>query len=599
MQTYTDINHRFFEQRFPGYPLGLTRDLPQGVEIIETPSGFPSARINSRLLHSSRDPVREARRIAEHTDVQPDAWLVVLGFGLGYLAQALCQRWADHRIIVVDPDPRPFLAACIAVDMSSLLQHPELTLLIGPDAPRIDSILSELHHQPVQVVAHRPSIELQAGFYSDTEQRITRVLQRRTVNHNTLKRFGKLWIRNFTANLPHNLGAVPLSTAAGRFQGVPGLLIAAGPSFDASIARLGELRERCLTVAVDTALPLCLRHGIDPDIIVVVDPQYWNTRHLDRCSTSRALVVSESSAHPRIFRELHGPFLFGESLFPLGRMLESVWGPRGALGAGGSVATSGFEVLRLLGCRTVYAIGLDLGFPDGRTHCSGSFFEERIHALGTRTSPAEHHLWRYLSDGGRIDAMDYAGRPMRTDARMQVYQQWFAMQLESDPDVELRPLSECSLAIPGAQPATHADVLAHQSKRHIIDRELSRLRSVTPDVQRNAELLQPQLAALAIQLQEVAAIATEALSHIQAAWDSPGRWTPDWLQQLDRYDASLRQHQAKDIAGFLLQEALQNIQSPPPGSHPLQGSHTLYSALLESTRLHQQLLDRQLSMPGL
>ncbi|MFW6363842.1 MAG: motility associated factor glycosyltransferase family protein, partial [Spirochaeta sp.] len=377
MSCPAQYNREVFCARFPEYPVTIPDSPPAEIEILTARNGSPSALFHGKPLHSTRNPEREAERICETLDVPAEAWIILCGFGLGYIALELVHRFPKQRLIILDPDPEPFQGACAVKDISPLLMHPSLTLLIGPDTPPVDAVLADLQYQPVHIVSHKPSRELHPDFYADAEHRIQRLLQRRRVNHNTLKRFGKLWIRNFIANIPRNLQAAALQTAAGKFHGIPGLLVAAGPTFDQSAPYLRDLREHCLIVAVDTALPLCLRNGVDPDIVVVVDPQYWNTRHLDRCGNSRALVVSESSAHPRIFTELHGPFLLGESLFPLGRMLEQHLGTRGKLGAGGSVATSAFEVLRLLGCRKLFTIGLDLGFPESRTHCSGSFFEER------------------------------------------------------------------------------------------------------------------------------------------------------------------------------------------------------------------------------
>lgn len=590
---FTDNIH-IFRQRFPDYPLEIPEGLPSGVVRLETPSGDWSVAIDGRSMHSRRAPRREAERLAERIAVDSDTWLVLFGFGIGYLAEAVARRYPHNKLIILDPDPRGFKAALQLQDMSWLLSHPEITLLIGPNAPRIDAALSDLNYHQLQIVSHTPSIEMQRQFFADAQQRIERLLQRRRVNHNTLKRFGKLWVRNYAANLQQNLQAVSIDSAADSFRGIPGVLIAAGPTFDEIVPHLQELRERCLLVAVDTALPLCLRHGIDPDFVVVVDPQYWNTRHLDRCGSSQAIAVSESSAHPRVFRQLRGPFLLGESLFPLGRLLDAPLDIHGALGAGGSVATSAYEVMKLLGCRQIFTAGLDLGFPDDQTHSSGSFFEERLHTIGTRLQPAAMLQWRYLVDGGKLQGRDYRGRPIATDARMQVYQQWFAMQLESSPEIRLQPLSETGLAIPGAHPAAMKAVLQHPARRREIDAVLGEIRSRSGDPQGRARRLRPHLAELQKGLQEIQEIAARAHRHIDAAWDSPAAWTSDWQARLDACDQAIRQHPAKDIVGFLLQEALDSIQAADKSDHPLQSSRTLYVALQESASFHADILGRML-----
>ena len=214
-------------------------------------------------------------------------------------------------------------------------------------------------------------------------------------------------------------------------EGIPTLLLAAGPTLDQVLPHLRELARRCLVIAVDTAVSPARRAGIEPDFAVVVDPQYWNARHLDRIPPGRTLLVSEASAHPFVFRHFRPPLFLCSSLFPLGRSFEALLGAFGSLGAGGSVSTSAWDLARLLGTSQVYAAGLDLGFPGGRTHCRASFFEELALALGSRLQPAEGVIFRYLTWGANPAPIPCERRRRRSSptAGWPIYRTWFASQL--------------------------------------------------------------------------------------------------------------------------------------------------------------------------
>ena len=53
------------------------------------------------------------------------------------------------------------------------------------------------------------------------------------------------------------------------------------------------------------------------------------------------------------------------------------------------MATTAWDLARALGSSPVYLSGLDLGFPDGRTHAAASLFEQRALSSGGRLAPSE------------------------------------------------------------------------------------------------------------------------------------------------------------------------------------------------------------------
>ena len=111
-----------------------------------------------------------------------------------------------------------------------------------------------------------------------------------------------MWVRNLLSNLDRFAGNPGIGVAQNRFPGVPALVMAAGPSLDEVLPHLKALKEHMLIVAVDTSYRFCKNQGVEPDFLVSVDPQYWNSRHLDWLEREQTILVSESSAHPRVFR---------------------------------------------------------------------------------------------------------------------------------------------------------------------------------------------------------------------------------------------------------------------------------------------------------
>lgn len=421
-------------------------------------------------------------------------------------------------------------------------------------------------------------------------------VSRARINANTLKRFGRLWVRNLIRNVAVLERSPGVRELTDRFAGLPVLLCAAGPSLDLALPRIKELAERLLIVAVDTAVPALMQHGVEPDFAVVVDPQYWNTRHLDRLAPRSTILISEASAHPRVFEVLDNPTYLCSSIFPLGSLLEETAGEKGKLGTGGSVSTTAWDFARMLGGNPIYCIGLDLGFPHRRTHVHGSFFEERSHILAHRLHPVEQHSFEYLHDADPFEVTANEGGTVLTDQRMMIYTWWFANQARIHTGVRTYNLSPGGVAIEGLPAADVEDCLAFPVMREDLDERLRPLRAAPSpadgapgDEGAPRTPLRSTVLALADRLEEFAQTAREGLDMVQHL---DGQSQPA-MSRLDDIDARLAAFRYKDVAGFLLQEVADRVQNTTRErsvAGALGSARVLYEGLIEAAEYHVRLL---------
>ena len=99
-------NERILNDRFPG----LLRKLAEIPEPAYTLSlergekGDATLRANGLWVHSRFDPRKEAERLTEAANREGPA--VILGFGLGYVAEAAAAANPERAIIIAEKDPR-------------------------------------------------------------------------------------------------------------------------------------------------------------------------------------------------------------------------------------------------------------------------------------------------------------------------------------------------------------------------------------------------------------------------------------------------------------------------------------------------------------
>jgi hypothetical protein len=578
----------------------LELEQAQGGKLALEPSscGLPTAQLGGSYLHSRYDPGEEARRLLARELPSRFGSAVFFGFGLGYLPEAFLRMHPGRPLAVIEPEPAQFRQALAARDLRELLSCPDASWLVGLEAEEAVMELDQKAQGSFTVLRLRPLYQSNPAYYRKLEALVQSLIDRREVNLNTLRRFGRLWVRNLLANLPLLLGSGGAAELEGLFTGIPALLLAAGPSLDEVLEHLGPLADRLLLVAVDTSYRLCRQAGVRPDLLVTVDPQYWNSRHLDWAELDDVLLVCEPSVHPRTFhRSELPPLRFMSSFFPIGELLEKLTGPRGRVGAGGSVATSAWDLARLTGARPLYLAGLDLGYPGRRTHARGAWFEQRAHTLSFRLGPAEQQDFLVLTDAGLIPVASAAGGVALSDRRMILYKWWFENQMKQHPGSSFS-LSADGARVAGLEHRKLGELLELPLRRAEIEQRLALARARRPEDAagpRSRRKARRLLEELAEDLRHLERLARRGLE--LARGPAPAPEAKAELEEVDRQILGLASRQ---VAGFLFQPLIRKVLGSAAASYreALELSAELYGELADSAGYQAGLIRRTLQRSG-
>lgn len=485
-------NLRLLRERFPDLAALLALDtdekaratrglVPETYRTEPSRNGAPILTVGGFPLHSKYDPEREAARAVERAG---NGGCVFAGLGMGYYCLEYAARFPDAFIAVVEPDVFVFLRCIENRDMGALLGRKNTALFIGLSAFDSAAAVEEIMQKsatPPEILAPPALAKPNQAWFAEFSETLKRNKEKRGINKNTLKRFGGLWLKNMSKNLGEMGGRPGVSHFKDVFTDVPAALLAAGPSLDTILPHLKTLREKCVLIAVDTSLRACLNAGVQPDFVVLVDPQYWNYRHIAGLSSGRTFLVTESAAYPAVFRfPCRGVFLCA-SLFPLGKFLESRTEEKGSLGAGGSVATTAWDFARYTGAKTIYAAGLDLGYPGGATHFRGALFEEKNLSEADRLSPAETGATAALASGGLFYTDGYGGGKVLTDRRLNLYAWWFEAAAARHPDTTTYIIGGGGVKIPGMEPVAPERLHSLPDRRADVDAALEKAEKAAGD----------------------------------------------------------------------------------------------------------------------
>ncbi|MBM7866680.1 DUF115 domain-containing protein [Heliobacterium gestii] len=413
-------------------------------------------------LHSQYDPLREAAdwarsTLAGHNRQQQGNkdHLIVMGIGLGYHVTELVQhKTIEGYIVAVDSSLEHLIAALSVQDWSEALANPSFILAVGPDSKDFSeflaSAISFYEVDSVRIVDYRPVVRLDEAFYQKIIEDVLFVLNQISAELATLMHFSEQWLENIFNNLPVLCRSAGIADFAGKFKGVPAIVVAAGPSLNKVLPELRRWKEKALLFVVGTALKPVMKAGIEPDFIVSIDGGSPNYYHFTDGEANEPLSIKTPLIYdPKVFWHIcnihEGPKIaavtsdfMGEWLYAFGPYLEQ------KVAAGPSVTNVAFELARRMGCNPIFLTGLDLCYQTGFTHAEGTAWRKT-------EAKSERKL---------LPTVNMFGEPVNTTWAFQIFKDWFEKEIPKTPDVRAYNASVGGLAIEGAPYATNDQIEA-------------------------------------------------------------------------------------------------------------------------------------------
>lgn len=537
-------------------------------------------RADGLRLHS-RNPETETLRQWEGLALAKGQTVFFVGAGLGYLVEKALRF--ECRVIWVESNALILAAALNRCDYTQYKD--QLHILIPPlSRDTLDTLLSGSAVEELAVYVHRPTATALKGSYTLIEQWTLR----RSVNQATMARFDREWARNLILNWSILEEARPVARLFSRYPGQTALICAAGPSLSDDLPVIAAHRQRFFLIAVDTALSVVCAAGMDPDLVVTVDPQLVNSYYLEGYN-GKAIFVADPATCNRSLRLLDtGRLFFFSSPLPLGRFFESFLREEaGQVAYGGSVTTNAYDLALKMGFATVVFSGLDLSFPDTRVHARGAMLEERLNLKEERLFRREMHnrMQRRALPERQLPGQN-GTQP--TNDKMIVFYNWFTHRFALDQKQARLVSSQTSaLLMRGLESVPLNDFLSGLP-------EVQKDSPPLPGPGLHRARLHRRLKELQLEFDSLADLLGSALDLLEKT----KKITPELTAELDRVDAKLQEsRESLQLLGAATQEAIMQSQNRMSGpDQALEQTKKLYRALLGSARSHHRWLSIYLKL---
>lgn len=485
MNSIWNSNYSAFRNRFPQLAELLPCDsvpvIPAGWQVSEAKNGQFTITENGIRLHSSYNPQREAAGAVATSEVNSKSTTVFYGFGLGYHLVEWAKIHKDKKLIIIEPDVNIFLYSMSILDWTEIFSINQLVLAVGCPAESVLPLIESSDKVNIGETGVSdafyfdiPAFTRHAQNYFDVVKTLVKRNQRKNeINAATLKKFGKLWCRNSIKNLQEMIRLNGIKTLKEKTDSeLPFMIVGAGPSLEKILPYLKSLKERCVIVCVETALKAMLRIGVEPDFIVLTDPQFWAYRHIAGLSAHDSILITEISTYPAVFRFPCKQILLCGSQFPIGQYFEQQLSlDLGDLGTGGSVASSAWNFAGYCGAKKIYTAGLDFAFPKNQTHIKGSSAEQTFHTISNKLAASDKFTANALYSANAVMGKDYNGAPVLTDSRMKMFSWWFESRLAACKDVQTYTFTPEGLNTPGIHPTSLSDFLKNTPSMSVLKKQ--------------------------------------------------------------------------------------------------------------------------------
>ena len=195
--------------------------------------------------------------------------------------------------------------------------------------------------------------------------------------------------------------------------------------------------------------------------------------------------------------------------------------------------------------------GLDLGFPDGKTHIKGSTAEETFHQISFRLHPSETYGTGTLYALDTQTGFDYDRNKIQTDSRMQLFAWWFESRLITFPEQRTYTLSRKSLAIPGVLPAKISDILDRTEAEDRKNDFFRKTESGSSENTHSIKSFDDAYTALVYSLTELRKLSSEGLALCTKALDNSKTNYSILFTKLSAIDRSILTSSSKDIVSLV------------------------------------------------
>lgn len=398
-------------------------------------------------LNSRYNPEAEARAILGESSIDDDTNVIVIfGFGNAGILRSLVSKENSEKckIVVIEPSLDLFAWTMGHEDFTDVLSHDSVNVVAVSDVEiAVNSLmpfLSLLTLKNWAPVIAPPVARLLSGFLKQFVRRLDELVAAQKLGFATTADTSDLFMTNAFLNARYAAASPGIIHLREAWKGKPTVLVSAGPSLDKQLDLLNEYKDRVLIVAMGASLRTLRNAGIEPHIVVTVDPFHLMYDHFKGLKSEGAWLLSDMAGNHDIVKTFSDKMIFAHSTPQMETLFQHLINTRGLMISGGSVANSAFSAAAIMGSGQIMFVGQDLAYTGGASHAKGNVKRLEINDESVQKDPQKFKKVR-----------GYYGEDVITDNKMNSYRIWFERMIPTVKGSKVYNCTEGGANIEGAE----------------------------------------------------------------------------------------------------------------------------------------------------
>ncbi|MCM3635948.1 motility associated factor glycosyltransferase family protein [Paenibacillus camelliae] len=406
--------------------------------------------------------------LEEHSQLKNGEYDVVMyGMGLTHHLAKLIEFNPSLNLYIFEPDIDIFVESMKVVNIEQLLLHPQVKIL------RIGNLEEhyKIFHALLNIYSVKKKIDIFIPFYAEIDLESIRKFYNYNYNFREAELIGRGFeqifgtqpYRNSIRNLVKMSQSLSIESLRNKFDGCSILVVGAGPSLELDIELIKQYKDKMLIIAAGSSIQSLLHFGIEPHMVVSMDPGEATGRAFKNSNTKNIPLVFV----PQIYFDiLNGEFsqlfyAFFNSDVIINYLLPDLEVDY-MFRATNSVTGTVIQIAKYLGAKKIILAGQDMSFP-----------EERYYAQGANHLTVDNLKQRVTASQLKVE--NVKGSMNRTNPSMKSLQKNIENLIESIEGIEFINTSSLGAKIKGTKFIPFLEVVKNLKS----DYDFSQIKSIT------------------------------------------------------------------------------------------------------------------------
>lgn len=379
------------------------------------------------LLHSIQEK-EEAEYLIKEIEKSRDYLLVVYGIGNLVLLEKLIEVTSEHtKILIIEENIHIFRYCMYYKRLEEIFKSKKVCFTVG-EQQCFDVMVRICVQNEWNNLVHNTKVITTPAYQvyrAELKRKIKQLNKELATSVHVLGNSTEDQMNGVTNNYLNVDACIKTNSIKeieGKYKGVPGIVVASGPSLDKNIHLLKEAQGKAVIVACDASYQQCLKQGVKPDAIASIErdiPTYeyfYKGKSFDK----DLVFVGPGLVWPDILKEFPGKtILMAKTSDGADGWWMKHFDNMEFVVMGMSCANVAHAVLEQAGCDPIILIGQDLAYTDDKQH------SDEAHAAfedDNTIDDQKEYLW----------TEDIYGNKVKTTTVFNLFREYFERRAEDN-----------------------------------------------------------------------------------------------------------------------------------------------------------------------